>query len=163
MCFLKASLEGACFSQCGHWCSKPGKCVSTCILVLALSLLVLLQKLQFQTLEPDSSMMRLIDWAIKTSRSAKSPFYLSGDIRSRFLVWYCKTLKGVRSRINSKFMISINVLPQSFSSLHLFVTMWTLVLDRLEVYFHVSSYVWFVLVSFVAQVTVPNSGASFVR
>ena len=47
---------------------------------------------------------------------------------------------NVQDAKNLKLMISINMFSQSFSSLHLFVTMWTLVLD-LEVYFHVSSYV----------------------
>ena len=41
-----------------------------CLLMYDLSLLVLLHKSQFQTLEPVSSTNRLIDLAIKSSRSA---------------------------------------------------------------------------------------------
>ena len=69
MCFRKASLETAFLSQCGHWFSNPGKWVSTCILVLYLSLCVLLQKLQLHTLVPNSSSIKLMDWAMRESKS----------------------------------------------------------------------------------------------
>ena len=68
-CFRNASLETAFLSQCGHWFSNPGKWVSTCILVLYLSLFVLLQKLQLHTLVPDSSSIKLMDWAMRESKS----------------------------------------------------------------------------------------------
>ena len=57
---------------------------------------------------------------------------------------------------HSKLVISIYMLPQCLSSLHLFFTVRTLMLD-LKMYFHVPSYVLLTLVVSVAQITVPCS------
>ena len=62
----------------------------------------------------------------------------------------------------SVLMISKNVLPQSFTSLHLFIAMWTLFLN-FKVNFHVSSYIWFVFVGSIAQMTTPNFNSTFVH